>query len=90
MAKYRKKPVTVDAWRYGFETGVLPDWVDDALKHSAVVRTDSIEAYPPLKILTPEGIMTCKMGDWLMKGVEGEIYPCKDSIFKATYEKVEE
>jgi len=39
-----------------------------------------------VKIETLEGLMTAEVGDWIIKGIQGEIYPCKNSIFKATYQ----
>jgi len=42
----------------------------------------------PFRVETLEGWMEGQMGDWLIEGVEGELYPCKDSIFRATYEAV--
>jgi len=61
MAKYRKKPIVVEA----------------------VQLTHSIE------INTLEGVMIGGVGDWLITGVNGEQYPCKDDIFKKSYERVE-
>jgi len=43
----------------------------------------------PFKVNTLEGWMQGQPGDWLIEGIEGELYPCKDSIFQATYEAVE-
>jgi len=40
-----------------------------------------------VKIETLEGLMTAEVGDWIIKGIQGEIYPCKNSIFKETYQK---
>ena len=40
------------------------------------------------KVETPEGWMTGRPGDWLIQGVEGEYYPCEDSVFQATYEEI--
>ena len=53
-----------------------------------------IEAYRydltyPTQIETLEGVMTVSPGDWVIKGVNGELYPCKDDIFKKTYDKVD-
>ena len=42
----------------------------------------------PFKVETLEGWMEGNAGDWLIEGVEGELYPCKDSVFRATYEEV--
>ena len=43
----------------------------------------------PIQIETLEGVMTCNDGDWIITGIKGEKYPCKNDIFQATYEKVE-
>lgn len=43
-----------------------------------------------MKINTLEGVMTAVEGDWIIQGVNGEIYPCKPDIFEKTYEKVED
>lgn len=42
----------------------------------------------PFKVETLEGWMEGRPGDWLIEGIEGELYPCKDSVFRATYEVV--
>jgi hypothetical protein len=47
-------------------------------------------AKPVLKIPTLEGEMMASIGDWIIKGVNGELYPCKPDIFAKTYEKVED
>ena len=52
-----------------------------------------IEAYQTdeeLEIETSEGVMKANKGDWIIKGVKGELYPCKPDVFKMTYEEVEE
>ena len=43
----------------------------------------------PFEVETMEGLMTGKKGDWLMKGIDGELYPCDDEIFRKTYELIE-
>ncbi len=79
MAKYRKKPVVIDAVKWtGTNLGDLTDFMHDAYS----VDGEKIEIH------TCEGVMTADVGDWIIKGVEGEFYPCKPSIFKATYELV--
>ena len=90
-AKYRKKPVVIDAilWTgcnlkeiIGF-TGRHPssgEWTWEEFEK--VVATDG------LKIFTLEGKMSADVGDFIIKGVEGECYPCKPGIFRKTYELV--
>ena len=90
--KYRKRPVVIDAFRFYIDN--MPDWFmdkvtsNDVILHNCNYRRYSIdEAYCEIKTL--EGVMTGKGGDYIIKGVNGEIYPCKPDIFEKTYELVE-
>ncbi|MFZ4580448.1 MAG: hypothetical protein ACOYOB_18845 [Myxococcota bacterium] len=84
MAKFRKKPVVIEAFRYGHDDS--PDWMEEALeKEFARVH----ESPARIAIDTPEGTMTARRGDWVIRGIHGEIYPCKHEIFQATYEPAE-
>ena len=95
MARYRKKPVIIEAIKYigrgNFEKDVddigVPDWIWKALENKIIVSTNGTD---PLIINTLEGYMTIGIGDWVIQGVQNEIYPCKPDIFDATYERVEE
>ena len=93
MAKYRKKPVVIDAVLYsgyngnGFVFDEAPECFTDAICEYTVVFDDSDEQ---LKIKTLEGTMIAAPGDYLIRGVKGEIYPCKPEIFEMSYEEVEE
>ena len=79
MAKYRKKPVVVEAVQWtGNNWGELTDFMHDAY---------GVEGQK-ITIVTLEGTMTADVGDWIIKGVKGEFYPCKPDIFEATYEEV--
>ncbi len=97
--KYRKKPVIIDAVQWTGEN------IDEALtflqdghadfKH---LPDDGVHIEPgvghtphdgKLFIPTLEGTITASPGDWIIKGVKGEFYPCKPGIFEATYEAVE-
>ena len=78
MAKYRKKPVVVDAFQWNPYS--RPPFEFDVMD-CEVVGTK-------LAIKTLEGVMTADVGDWIIKGVAGEFYPCKPDIFEKTYEKV--
>ena len=78
--KFRKKPVVIDAWKW---TGNAFDaFVNDLPK--GVYLGDN----QTLLIPTLEGQMTASKGDWIIKGVNNEYYPCKPDIFKKTYEEV--
>ena len=81
MTQYRKKPVVIEAWQWdGHSTSnERPEW----LRGPNVIADHSEET---LDIQTLEGLMTASKGDWITRGVKGEIYPCKPDIFVATYE----
>jgi hypothetical protein len=80
MDKYRKKPIIIEAEQF------WPDhpWPDMVRPWNILQPRDMSWGY----IKTLEGDMHVHAGDWIIKGVEGEFYPCNDSIFKATYELV--
>jgi hypothetical protein len=88
MARYRKKPVVVEAWHWAAGNQEdTPQWIDDAIDKEVIVL-------PPLNsngflINTLEGPVVASPGDWIIRGVKGELYPCKPDIFEATYEPVE-
>ena len=77
--KFRKKPVVIDAWKW---EGKLS--LDFSIPGARMTMDDA------LVIKTLEGHMRCEIGDWVIRGVKGEFYPCKPDIFEATYERVEE
>lgn len=83
--KYRKKPVVIEAVQF-------IDTEESILELSKLglnpVRVDYADLDNPiLKIETLEGLMVATEGDYIIKGVQGEFYPCKTDIFKETYEK---
>ena len=84
MAKYRKKPVEVEAVQ----------WTGKNLKQIAdfLGRWPFPRKYVPSQIAIErlEGTMHASVGDYIIKGVNGEFYPCKPDIFEKTYERVEE
>ena len=85
--QYRKKPVVIEAMQWpaeGMYGGIIPirDWVR---ANGGQCRTD----FAGFFIVTLEGDMTVMPGDYVIKGVAGEFYPCKPEIFAATYEAVE-
>ena len=57
-------------------------------KKPVIIEAYRYELDYPTQIATLEGVMTVSPGDWVIKGVKGELYPCKDDIFQMTYEKV--
>ncbi len=81
MGQYRKRPVVIEAEQYLLGEVIRAKWLFDAME-SGIVFSDA----DGLKIKTLEGVMSASVGDWIIKGVKGEIYACKPDIFAATYE----
>ncbi|ABA04817.1 putative phage protein [Nitrobacter winogradskyi Nb-255] len=91
MGKYRKKPVEIEAFQWlgrSSEVGA-PEWFRSALKHVGTPGSVWIDG-DSAQIFTLEGMMAARRDDWIIRGVEGEIYPCKPDIFEATYDEVDE
>lgn len=84
--KYRKKPVVVEAIQW---TGDNMDAISQFVGEDLVPMGDEYETSTEVGIFTLEGVMTAHVGDWIIKGVKGEFYPCKPDIFEETYEVVE-
>ncbi len=82
--KYRKKPVIVEAIKYTLDSS--KDVFDFA---KGKVRHDLLPRSTDLRIETLEGTMRVSIGDYIIKGVKDEFYPCKPDIFEQTYEVVE-
>lgn len=87
--QYRKRPVVIDAFKLGIN--YMPDWFMDALTASKVVthRTAYGRAQISADIETLEGWIHASHGDYIIRGVKGEIYACKPDIFEMTYECME-
>lgn len=86
MPNFRKKPVVIEAVQYdGTENSVVEILQMKETNSSAKsIRVDAGD----LLIHTLEGVMRADKGDWVIKGVNGELYPCKPDIFEKTYERV--
>lgn len=90
MPKFRKKPVEVEAfnWSGPWQSAIAPDWLQEAFAKNGGAGSAYQES-GGVNIITLEGAMHANNGDWIIRGVKGEIYPCKPDIFTATYEPVE-
>jgi len=84
MPKFMKKPVVIEAEQF---TEDNKDRAFNFITCNCYPERDE-EGNPTIKIQTLEGIMTAQLGDWIIKGVKGEFYPCKPDIFTETYEEV--
>lgn len=95
-AKFRKKPVVIDAMRWdGVDIEAALSFISDGRPDFAHLPGDGVHVgsgigFTPyagtLDIPTLEGTMTARPGDWIIRGVAGEFYPCRSDIFEATYE----
>lgn len=89
--KYRKKPVVIDAWLLTQE-----NHRDVAYRIASAGYNVRHFSQPPMRAVTGltietlEGDMNASYGDWIIRGVNGEFYPCKPDIFEKTYDRVEE
>lgn len=100
MALYRKRPVVIEAFRMlssvRQDNSTWPGWLHEAWNkdHSepgAVFPSEfpDSDGTDELLIHTLEGNHLVRFGDWIIRGVQGELYPCKPEIFEATYELAE-
>lgn len=100
--EYRKKPVVIEAFQIGISCCIEePAWLEDAIG-AGIIIPEWLPAggacCSPLRqqwfsecdINTLEGVMHASKGDYIIKGVKGELYPCKPDIFEATYDPVED
>lgn len=87
--RYRKKPIEIDAMRLTAENAKdVCDWMQSSyvLGHAPESHQGhGIGEHGVIVILTLEGEMTAEVGDWIIRGIQGEFYPCKPEIFEATY-----
>lgn len=85
--KYRKKPVVVEAIEFtGWNYNSCLEFVGEPI----ISVDDEGIPYNGFPIETLEGTMTASIGDYIIKGAQGEFYPCKPDIFRETYEEVTE
>lgn len=94
--KYRKRPVVIEAWQFDPGAFDTPGWIEPMWWHEEVDHTTylgklrSKRGGKILIIPNEHGPATARPGNWVIRGVNGEIYPCTDDVFQKTYEKVEE
>jgi hypothetical protein len=86
VVKYRKLPVVIEAIQITRES--IEQVLND--EPSELDRFNGLAVFPDyVRVVTLEGVVRGEIGDWLITGVNGELYPCKDDIFRKTYEAVE-
>lgn len=92
--KYRKKPVVIDAIQYDGanddEIIELNDGDSSGLNFGVTLASANVSRAPFCDISTLEGVMRANVGDWVIRGIKGELYPCKPDIFAKSYDAVSE
>jgi hypothetical protein len=86
MPQYRKKPVVIEAVQYDGNFRCLDIFSISEVSNFKIKKEE--DGSPYLLIPTLEGDMKCSKGDYVIRGVKGEYYPCKPDIFEMTYEQV--
>jgi hypothetical protein len=97
MPKFRKRPVVVEAFQITrltrWENVDWPEWLNrawnkDRHEVGAVMTDEKDPAHPWLWVNTIEGKMQIVFGSWIIKGIVGELYACREDIFEKTYEPI--
>ncbi len=89
MAKYRKKPVVIEAEQFFPTKKPWPEEVEQYERERTETAAGPAMTHYGWRIVTLEGPMEVTPGDWIITGVKGERYPCKPDIFRETYEAAE-
>jgi len=89
MKKFRKKPVEVEAVLFDWTCTMLNELLADGMEFASYDRHQARNEVYSLSIKTLEGSHKVSKGDYIIKGVAGEFYPCKPDIFAKTYDVIE-
>ena len=84
MPKFRKKPVVIEAWKWDETKSMFEEIGCQSMSSSG--HTERPNEMTNLRIKTLDGTMTVNKGDYIIKGVKGEFYPCKPDKFEMTYD----
>lgn len=94
MNRYVKKPIAIEAVKWkGFNNDEIKDFAGDSVKIEVIREGDADNGIPPsvdCSIETLEGVMKANVGDYIIKGVNGEFYPRKQDILEKTYDKADD
>lgn len=89
---YRKRPIEIEAWKisiHEWAASVYPEWAKAAFHAGTLSWVDDQLVVDTLEGIYRVSFTQIASGYWIIKGVKGELYPCEDSIFQATYEKAD-
>jgi hypothetical protein len=88
---HRKKPVSIEAHQLredAANASEIAAWCGGTVRNALARPTDADSLTRYVDIVTLEGTMTASPGDWVIRGVQGEFYPCKPDIFASTYDEI--
>lgn len=91
MSKYRSKIVEIEAIQWNgiaINHDNFPMWLKEAVSKDTGLPGSIVRMGNELHIHTLEGVMTASPDDWIIRGTEGELYPCKPSVFARKYEPI--
>lgn len=90
MSRYRKRPIEIEAYKWvrGREQADAPEWIMDALRAGKIEIKNAGERDMHMRVLDDGHTMVAREGDWIARGIKGELYPISDEIFVASYEAV--
>ena len=94
MSQWRRKPLVVEAWQFmpAGQCEELPAWIDPQWFYEGIEtganRTVERLGKPHMLIPTRAGALRADLTDWIIRGLKGDVYPCRDDVFAATYEPV--
>jgi hypothetical protein len=83
LQRFKSKPVVIEATQFDGSVN-LESFPEARFSYNTIE-----EGGPYLYVHTDEGIMKARIGDWIIKGTQGEVYPCKPSVFAEKYERLE-
>jgi hypothetical protein len=94
VSRWRRKPVVIEAWQFmpAGQCEKRPAWIDPRWFYenaeSTAGRTVEHSDKPYMLIPSPAGTLRAELTDWIIRGVKGDVYPCRADVFAATYEPV--
>lgn len=94
MSRWRRKPIVIEAWQFmpTAQREELPAWIDRRWFYDDVERESDSTLEPPrtpyMLIPTPGGVLRADITDWIIRGVKGDVYPCKAVVFDASFEPI--
>lgn len=91
--KIRKKPVEIEAVKWDKKFYEIPEWIDEAIDKPMPIGDDAptggiIRIGDDIHVSSLEGVVICKPGNYIMRGIKGELYVCEAEIFDLTYDIV--